>query len=464
MATIKTRHPIANSSRKPARKPTVVGLPVLDPHTAGIDIGATALTAAVPPDRDAQPVRTFGTFTGDLETLAQWLLACGVQRVAMEATGVYWIPVWQLLAAAGLQCCLVNPRHVKNVRGRKSDVSDAQWLQHLHAVGLLQPSFRPEDHICALRTLYRQREHLVEQAAQQIQLMQKSLDQMNLHLHHVLSDLAGVSGQRILQAILAGERDPQVLAGLRDRRVRADGATVVAALTGDWRPEHLFTLRQAHATFTHFAAQVQACDAELEAWLRQHPVAPEAQQPPTPPAPPKQNDHRNAVRLPELNLQQELHQRFGVDLVAVPSLGVTTVCALYTELGADLSAFESSARFCSWLDLCPNPQKSNQRVLRSGTRRIRHRVAGLFRQAAESMARSDCHLGSFYRQMRAKLGPPQAVTATAHKIARIFFHMVTTKEAYDATIYERKDEQAKQRRLARLKREAKALGFALQPT
>jgi transposase len=461
MATIKTRQ-FPASQFKPPRNPTVVGMPVIDPDTAGLDLGATALSAAVPPDRDSQPVRTFATFTSDLRALAAWLLACGVQRVAMEATGVYWIPVFQILTEAGLDCCLVNPRHVRHVRGRKSDVSDSQWLQHLHAVGLLEPSFRPDDAICALRTIYRHRERLIAQAGEQIQLMQKSLDQMNLHLHHVLSDLAGVSGQRILQAILAGERDPRALARLRDRRVQADEETVAAALTGDWRPEHLFTLRQAHATFEHFQGLVRACDVEIETWLQQH-RAPQDETPPTPPAAPKQHTHRNAVMLPTLDLRQELHRRFGVDLTAVPSLGVSTVCGLYAELGSDLSDFGISPRFCNWLALCPNPKKSNQRVLQSGTRKINHRAAALFRQAAESMARSDSHLGVFYRRIRAKLGRPQAVTATAHKIARIFFHMVMTKEPYDATIYERADQVTAQRRLARLKREAKALGFSLQP-
>jgi len=457
MATIKSRKP----SSPPQRPPTVLGLPVIDPDTAGIDIGATALSAAVGPDRDPQPVRTFGTFTTDLQALADWLRACRVQRVALEATGVYWIPVFQFLAAAGLEVCVVNPRHVRHVRGRKSDVSDAQWLQHLHAVGLLQPSFRPEDAICALRTLFRPREGLIAQAAQQVQLMQKALDQMNLHLHHVLSDLVGVSGQRILAAILAGERDARTLAKLRERGCQADEETVIAALTGDWRSEHLFTLRQAYATFAHFQELVRGGDAEIETWLQQHPAP--GPEPPTPPAPPKPSGGRNAVQLPTLDLRAELHRRFGVDVTAIPSLGVSTACALFTELGTDLSAFGTAARFCSWLGLCPNPKKSNQRVLQSGTRKIKHRVAALFRQAAQTTHRSEHHLGVFYRRMRAKLGAPQAVTATAHKLARIFYHVVTQKEPYDASIYEQKDEVTEQRRLTRLKREAKSMGFDLQP-
>lgn len=462
MATIKTRR---QRIRTKPQRVNAQAMPVLQPDAAGIDVGATTLCAAVPADRQAQPVRTFTTFTDDLHALAAWLHACGIQTVAIESTGVYWIPVFQVLAAANFEVCLVNPRHLKNVRGRKTDVCDAQWLQHLHAVGLLQPSFRPTDAICALRTLSRQREHLVSQAAEQIQMMQKSLVQMNLHLHHVLSDLAGVSGLRIVDAILAGERDPRALTSLREARVRADEETIVSALTGDWRSEHLFTLRQARQTFQHYQELLRACDQQIEEWLKSHPGGPGVPEAKAVAValPKKKKGSRNEPALPTLDLRHELAQRFGVDLVAVPALGLTTLCGLYAELGPDLRAFPSSKDFTSWLAVCPDPRKSGGRVLHSHTRDVQHRVARLFRMAAQTMARSDCHLGRFYRRIRAKLGGPQAVTATAHKLARIYYHLVTTRQPYDESVFQREDERYRTRRLRALADQAKALGFTLQP-
>ena len=467
MATIKNRTPIR--TKKPTRV-TAQGLPVINPDTAGIDIGTTSLYVAVPIDRDPRPVRTFVTFTDSLRELARWLKQCGIKSVAMEATGVYWIPVYQILAAAGFEVCLVNPRHVKHVRGRKTDVSDCQWLQHLHAVGLLQASFRPADDICALRTLYRHREHLVRHAGRQIQLMQKALDQMNLHLHHVLSDLAGVSGLRIVDALLEGERDPVALAKLRDPRCQTDEETIVAALTGDWRPEHIFTLKQARETFTHYHTLLPACDAEIETWMKEHaPPAPPA--PTTPPAGGKRarprrvrKVHRNVPVLPTLDLQRELHQRFGVDLTAVPALGLTTVCALYAELGPGFTKdFARHEQFCSWIAVCPDPRKTGGKVIRSQTRDIQHRVAHVLRQAAQTVCRSDNHLGRFYRRMRAKLGGPQAITATAHKLARILYTMVKKQQEYDETIFQRSEKEDNERHLASVRRQAKSMGFTLQP-
>jgi transposase len=359
--------------------------------------------------------------------------------------------------------CLVNPRHVKHVSGRKTDVSDCQWLQHLHAVGLLQASFRPPDAICALRTIYRHRESLVGQAAEQIQLMQKSLSQMNLHLHHVLSDLAGVSGLRIVDAILSGERDPQILARLRDPRVKAEEETIIAALTGDWRPEHLFTLKQARQTFDHYHDLLRACDAEIERWLKEHsgPAGPSAHEPSAKPLAKK--PHRNEPVLPTLDLRREMQRRFGVDVTSVPALGISTVHALYAELGADLSAFPTEKQFASWLAVCPDPRKSAGKVLRNHTRDVQHRVARHFRQAAQSGCRTRDHLGLFYRRIRAKQGGPQAVTAVAHKLARIFYHMVTTQQEYDETVFARSDERQRARHLSSLRRQAGTLGFTLEP-
>jgi transposase len=452
------------TSQKP-RRPNAGTLPVLNPDTAGIDVGATALYVAVPPDRDPQPLQVFGTFTEDLHTLARWLLACRIRSVAMEATGVFWIPIFQILEGYGFEVCLVNARHLKNVTGRKTDVVDAQWLQHLHAVGLLSPSFRPPEAICAIRTILRYRETLVTQGATQIQHMQKALTQMNLHLHHVLSDLSGVSGLRIIAAILAGERDPEKLAELRDPGVKAAPEDVVKALRGDWRAEHLFVLRQAYELYLHYQSRLQACDAEVEQLLAAGASQADPKDVPPPPKnAPRGKQRKNQIQLPKTDLRTELFRLYGTDLTQVPGLGPGTVANLHAELGTDLAgAFGTGGRFCSWQGLCPDPRKSGGKVLRHQTRQVKHRVAKLFRLAAQSLHHSQTALGEFYRRMQAKLGPAQAITATAHKLARIFFHLVTTKEAYDETIFAREEERHQQRRLKRVKQLAAHFGYDLVP-
>ncbi len=271
-------------SRRARRAQTTAALPVLNPNAAGIDIGATSLFVAVPADRAAQPVRAFGTFTEDLIAIADWLTACGAQTVAMESTGVYWIPLFQILETRGFEVCLVNARHVKNVPGRKSDVADCQWLQYLHAVGLLRGSFRPPDAVCAVRSLLRHRDTLVTYAAAHVQHMQKALTQMNLQLHHVISDLTGKTGLAIVDAILAGERDPVVLAQLKDYRIKASTETIAKALRGDWRPEHLFTLRQALAAYRHYQQLITDCDQEAERMLREFDTQVDPEEVPLPPS------------------------------------------------------------------------------------------------------------------------------------------------------------------------------------
>jgi transposase len=454
-----------SSSRKRSRRVNALSLPVIRPDTAGIDIGATELYVAVGPDRDPEPIRTFTTFTHDLEALAAWLKACGVKSVAMESTGVYWIPLYQVLERHGFEVCLVNARHLKNVTGRKTDVSDCQWLQHLHAVGLLNASFRPPDAICAVRTILRYRETLVTQGATQIQHLQKALTQMNLHLHHVLSDLSGVSGMRIIEAILTGERDPHRLAALRDKQVKASEEKVVAALRGDWREEHLFVLRQAWELYVHYQSKLKECDAEVERLLaRLDSQADPKDTPPPPPNAPRQQPRKNQVALPNTDLRQELFRLYGTDLTRVPGLGPSTVAKLHSELGTELrEAFGHDGRFCSWLAICPDPRKTGGRVVRHQTRDVKHRVAAILRLAAQSLHHSDSALGQFYRRIRARLGGPAAVTATAHKLARIFFHLVVTKEAYDESIFAREEERHRARHLQRVQQQAKKLGFNLTP-
>lgn len=455
----------SSRSRNP-RRPRKVNPapPVLHPNAAGIDIGATQLYVALPPERTAEPVRVFGTFTEDLVALSAWLKEHQITTVAMESTGVYWIPVFQVLETAGIEVSLVNAQHAKHVPGRKTDVNDCQWLQYLHSVGLLRGSFRPPDEICAARTLLRHRGGLVAQAAAHIQHMQKALVQMNVRLQHVLSDLSGTSGLAIIDAILAGERDPVRLSKLRDPRVKAPEATVAKALVGDWRAEHLFTLRQAREAYRYCRSQIRECDQEIEqrlAALRSQ-VDPAQTPPPPPPSRPPRS-HKGDLHLEGGDLRTELYRVLGVDATEIPGLGTTSVASLLFHLGADLAAFPTAACFCNWQGLCPNPQISGGRVLKRGTRNVKHPVAAIFRLAAQALHHSDSYLGAFYRRLRAKLGAPKAITATAHKLARIYYHLVTTKQAYDESVFAKQEAREAKRRVERLKREAAALGFDLAP-
>jgi transposase len=451
---------VSASRRHRPRAKTTKAMPVLHPDAAGIDIGATMIYAAVPEDRDAQPVRAFGTFTEDLLACAAWLRQCGVRTVARESTGVYWIPLFQILEGQGFEVALVNARHVQNVPG-KSDVADCQWLQYLHAVGLLRGSFRPPQVVCAVRTVLRHRETLLADASRYVLRMQKALTQMNVHLHHVLSDLTGKSGLAILDAVLAGERDPVRLAALRDPRIRAAEATIVKALTGDWQAEHLFVLGQALVAYRQLQALIVACDAELERLLAQGPTT--ATEVAAPREARRTQRRGNEVQLPERDLRTELHRLLGTDLTAVPGLQSTSVHALYAELGPDLSAFPSAKHFCSWLGLCPDNRVTGGKVQGTKTRDVRHRVARTLRLAAQALQHSETALGAFYRRMRTKLGAPKAITAAAHKLARIVYHLVTSRQAYDEGIYAREEERYRQRKEQRLRREAAQLGLALVP-
>lgn len=433
-------------------------LQCIEPDAAGIDVGATEIYVAVPPDRDPNPVRCFATFTEDLQALAAWLLACRIRTVAMESTGVYWIPVFQVLEARGLKVCLVNSQHVKHVPGRKTDVSDCQWLQYLHTVGLLRGSFRPEDAICQVRSLLRHRDGLVEMAAEHVQHMQKALSQMNLQLHHVLSDLTGQSGMAILDAILAGERNPQVLAELRDGRVKASPEAIKKSLVGDYRREHLFTLRQSLQAYRHYQSLMAACDQEIAEYLKefdskinldQHPLPPERY-----PHPRRKNEFH-------FDMRTELYRILGVDLTAVPGLNALTAHTLLGEIGRDLSRFPNAASFASWLGLCPQNKKSGGKVLSTKTRRTKNRLNCALRVAAQTLHRSQTHLGAYYRRMRTRLGAPKAITATAHKLARIIFHLLTTGQSYDESIFATDELRRRTRTEHRLRRQAKEFGFEL---
>jgi transposase len=433
------------------------GMPILNRNAAGLDIGANEIYAAVPVDRDPQPVQCFGTFTGDLNALSTWLGKCGIETVAMEATGVYWIAAFQILEATGFEVCLVNPRYFQNVPGRRTDVSDCQWLQRLHSAGLLRGSFRPAQEVCVLRSLTRHRDNLIRQASTHILHMHKALDQMNVQLHHVLSDITGLSGMAIIGAILEGERDPSVLARLRDGPVKASEETIVQALTGDYRPEHLFTLKQSLASYRHYQKLMSACDREIEQQLKRFETRVDEKTKPL--APPKVRRKKLFSNEPNFDLRAHLYRIFGVDLTTVPGISALTAHAILSEIGPDLSKFQSASAFASWLGLCPHNDISGGKILSTKTRHVNNRATLAFRMAANALFRSQSPLGDFFRRMRAKLGAPKAITAAAHKLARIVFHLLSTRQAYDETILGKNERQYRARAEARLRAQAKALGY-----
>jgi transposase len=438
----------------------VPSLNCIEPNAAGIDVGATEIYVAVPPDRDPSPIRCFATFTEDLHRLKAWLQQCGITTVAMESTGVYWIPLFQILESAGLEVCLVNAYHVKHVPGRKSDVIDCQWLQYLHSVGLLRASFRPEDRVCVIRSLLRHRDSLVQMAAAHVQHMQKALTQMNVQIHHVLSDITGQSGLAILDAIIKGERNPVVLAQLRDRRVKASEEVVVKALVGDYRREHLFTLEQSLEAFRYYQKLMVACDQEIEKQLdnfnRQLP-------PDAPPLPPERYPHRPRKNEFRFDMRSELYRIYGVDLTAIPSISAITAHTVLAEVGTDWSKFRDAQAFASWTCLCPNNKKSGGKILSAQTRRSANRVNRALRLAAQTLQKSKSYLGDYYRKTRARLGAPSAITATAHKLARIIFHLLTTRKAYDESVFAVEQQRQRQRLESKLKRQAQQLGYQLIP-
>jgi transposase len=436
-------------------------LPVLRPNAAGIDIGATEIFVAVPPDRDPQAVRAFPTFTEDLQRLADWLKACGIETVAMESTGVYWIPLFQILEARGFEVCLVNARYFQNVPGRRTDVSDCQWLRYLHTVGLLRPSFRPADQVCVLRSLARHRDSLIQTAATHVLRMQKALDQMNLQIHHVISDITGLTGLRIVDAILAGERDPKKLAALRDGRIKATEETIIKSLVGDYRREHLFTLRQSLAAYRNYQKLIAQCDREMEAQLKTFDARVDCKAKPLPAS--KVRRHKLFGNEPQFDLRKHLYRIFGVDLTEVPGISILTAHTLLAEVGPDLSRFPNAAAFASWLGLCPDNDITGGKKVAVGTRHVKNRAAWALRMAANALRNSRSGLGDYFRRMRAKLGAPKAITATAHKLARIVFHLLTTHQAYDETLFARRDEEARRRIESILRNQAKALGLQLVP-
>ena len=441
--------------------------PLLEPNAAGIDIGAREIFVAVPPDRDENPVRTFPAFTEDLQQLAEWLVKSGITTAAMESTGVYWIPLYEILEQHGVKPCLVDARHMRNVPGRRTDWHECQWIQYPHSVGLLRSAFRPDGDVCAVRALTRHRNDLVQLATQHIQHMHKSLTQMNLQIHHVISDLTGLTGMSIVDAMLAGERDARVLAKLRDPHVKASEETIRKSLVGNWRAEHLFTLKQSRDLYRVYQQQIVACEEEIERLLQQFESRVDPEEKPLPPDGKrkrnrKRNRRKNDAREAGFDLRTESYKLFGVDLTQIPGLE-TLPLPLFSEVGRDMRRWESSGHFASWLLLCPDNDISGGRVLWKGMRKGNNRAGQMFRLAANSLHHNDTPMGHYLRRMKAKLGPAGAITATARKIAIIFYTMVKNQVEYDATLWAQRDAQREKRFEEKLKRQAQQRGYKLVP-
>lgn len=451
---------MAKRKKSPITVPTLDVLEQINVHAAGLDIGSEEIWACVPANRDEQSVRVFPTFTVDLLALADWLSACQVETVAMESTGVYWVPVYEILESRGIDVYLVNARHVKNVPGRKTDILDCQWIQQLHTYGLLRASFRPPEEVCALRSLARHRDNLIRYRSAHIQHMQKALQLMNVKLTQVVSDITGVTGLNIIRAIVAGERDPHRLARFRQAGCARSQDEIAKALHGNYKPEHVFVLMQALAQYDFYLLQIQECDAKMETMYDAFlPSNPEHQASP-PPKPKRGKRRKNQAHF---DLATSLYHIIGVDLTAIDGIDALTAQAIITEIGMDVSAWPTVKHFTSWLGLSPHNDKTGGKIIRSRTKKTQNRANLAFRVAAQSLTRSHSAVGAFYRRMRVRHGPAKAITATAHKLARIVYFMLKNRTAYvdpGVTYYE---QQYRDRTIRNLKRKAAAMGLELVP-
>jgi len=446
------------------------GLQVIHTDAAGIDIGNESHFVAVPPDRDATPIREFGSWTADLHKMVDWLKQCGITSVALQSTGVYWIPVVEVLEQAGFEVYLVNARGTKNLPGRKTDVQECEWIRKLHTYGLLSNSFRPAEEIRAVRTIWRQRDRWVQESARAVQHMQKALTTMNVQLANTISDISGVTGQAIVRAIVAGIRDPWQLAELRDARIAASKEEIAHSLEGHWREDVLFELRQSVEAYDFFQKQMTTCDQELHKYMAaiENREVPSKQDLPkdTKPLASKKRSRRSKTRRknePGFALAAELERIMGVDLTQIDGIDVMTAQVIFTEVGPDFSAFPDENHFASWLTLAPQRDISGGKVIRHVPTAGRNRVANALRMAAQSLSRSNSYLGARYRRLRARLDGPVAVKAMARYLASLVYRMVTRGQAYvdrGAAYYEAK---RKERERIALERKAANLGLKLVP-
>jgi transposase len=441
------------------------GLEIVNRNVAGIDVGNESHFVAVAPGRDAQPVQEFGSWTADLERMADWLKTCGIETVVMQSTGVYWIALFDVLEARGFQICLANARHTKNLPGRKSDVQESQWLLKLHTYGLLRNSFRPPDEIRALRSLWRLRDRHVKEAARTVQHMQKSMVTMNLQLSNTISDITGLTGQAILRAILGGERNPERLAALRDRRIKATEEEVARSLEGNWREDMLFELKQAVDAYDFIQRQMAECDRRLKALMAELPArevaaavgtAQAAEKPAR-----KKRSGGKKKNVPQFDLHAELKRVCGVDLTSIDGIEIMTAQTVVAELGTDFSRWKNEAHFSSWLGLTPSRDISGGKVLKQGSHKVKNRVATALRTAANTLLHSDSYLGARFRALQTRRGAPKAIKAMARYLACLIYRMFTRGQAWVDQGAQEFENRRAQRELSTLQRKAAAHGFKL---
>lgn len=435
-------------------------MPVLNTNAAGIDIGSTQHYVAVPVDRDEHPVQSFNTFTADLHELANWLKKCEIETVVMESTGVYWLPLFEILEACGFEVLLVNAYHAKNVPGRKTDVSDCQWLQQLHTYGLLRGSFQPEAKIRELRTYLRQRDMLVRYCSSHIQHIQKNLTMMNIQLHNVISDITGQSGMRIIRAIIKGEKNPDVLVEYCDKRLKNPPSVIKKSLEGNYTTDNLFTLQQAVELYDYYQKQIAECDLCIQTLLKsfdskKEKISNASNEEPGVSAKKK--------RIIDQNIQNEIIRIAGVDLTQIDGLNTSSVLTLISEVGLDMSKWKTEKHFTSWLGLAPNNKISGGRVLSKNTKKTKNRAGNVFRLGANTISRGDSYLSGVYRRYRSLLGPGKANVAVARKIAVIYYNMLKHGQGYFDLGCEYYEKKVAERNYKYLKVRAKHLGFDLIP-
>ena len=427
-------------------------------YAAGIDIGSTSHFVAVPPSLDDRPIREYSCFTVDLEHMADWLKEIGISTIAMESTGVYWIPAFELLEERGFEVFLVNPRHLKNVPGRKTDVLDCQWLQQLHSFGLLRGAFRPPSEICAFRTYMRQRAMLVSSAATHIQHMQKALRQMNLLLDNVVSDITGKTGMTIIRSILSGQRDPEILAKHRDIHCKNSEEVIAKSLKGHYKKEHLFSLRQAVELYDFYQCQIANCDQTIETTLSEIEGPEDLDD-----LPPQKRSYRRKDKVLPFDARKDLYSITGVDITKIDGIKETTALKIISEIGTDMSVWPTVKNFASWLCLSPGNKITGGKIISSKTKTSANRAAMAFRMAAFSLTKSKSALGAFYRRKRSQLGAPKAITATAHKIARLVYSMLKHGAEYVDQGQDYYEKKYHERIIKNLRKRAKDLGFEMVP-
>lgn len=438
------------------------GMSCVNANAAGVDIGAHEIMVCVGGEDSHQIVRAFGSYTVDLHAIGKWLKEHEVTTVAMESTGVYWIPLFEELERQGFHCHLISSRSLRRVPGRKTDVLDCQWIQTLHSYGLLESSFRPEADLVALRTLLRHRATLIQHRAPHILHMQKALLQMNIQLSQALSDMTGITGQTIIRAIVGGERDPHKLAALRNYRCKKDEAEIAKALTGTWREEHLFILKQSLEFYDFYTAQIETCDAEIEGMYSTIRPDWEEKEAKAIPVSKRHSHSKNAPK--EVDVSRHLQRICGVDLTAVHGISASLAQTIVIEVGTDMSKFPNEKHFCSWLGLAPKNEISGGKILKSRTIKTRNRAGQAFRLAAGSVMRADCPFGAFYRRQKARLGPGQAAVATAHLIARVVYKMLKYKVEYEPLSVAEYEARYREKQIQYLQKKAAKLGFQLSPT